>query len=90
MFIFNLIFTIEFIDLKTSPNIFIALVGNKMDQAKLRMVDSSEAENYARENDLLFMETSAKDGMNVADIFLTVCKYLFTNSISHRKLRSIN
>lgn len=52
----------------------IALVGNKTDFKDKRCVSSEEAIEYAGENGLIFMETSAKTGMNVTEIFLAVGK----------------
>lgn len=57
---------------QASPNIVIALAGNKTDLANKRSVTYEEASSYAEENALLFMETSAKSGMNVNDIFLAI------------------
>lgn len=61
---------------QASPNIVIALSGNKADLASKRMVDYEEAQAYAEENSLLFMETSAKTAMNVNEIFLAIAKKL--------------
>lgn len=61
---------------KASPNIVIALAGNKADLSNLRVVEFEEAKLYAEENGLLFMETSAKTAMNVNDIFLAIGELL--------------
>lgn len=57
---------------QASPNIVIALAGNKIDLSNKRSVEFEEASEYAEENALLFMETSAKTAMNVNDIFLAI------------------
>jgi small GTP-binding protein len=60
-----------------SANVVIALVGNKCDMAHStdnsrrshNQVSKEEGKEYAKENDLLFMETSAKVGTNVCELF---------------------
>lgn len=64
---------------QASPNIVIALAGNKTDLANKRSVEYEEAAQYAEENALLFMETSAKTAMNVHDIFLAIANKLPKN-----------
>lgn len=48
------------------------MAGNKADLASSRMVEYEEAKQYADENGLLFMETSAKTALNVNEIFLAI------------------
>ncbi|XP_077413814.1 ras-related protein Rab-5C [Vanacampus margaritifer] len=64
---------------QASPNIVIALAGNKADLANKRAVDFQEAQAYADDNSLLFMETSAKTAMNVNEIFMAIAKKLPKN-----------
>ncbi|KAM9392587.1 ras-related protein Rab-5C isoform 1-T2 [Pholidichthys leucotaenia] len=64
---------------QASPNIVIALAGNKADLASKRAVDFQEAQAYADDNSLLFMETSAKTAMNVNEIFMAIAKKLPKN-----------
>lgn len=64
---------------QASPNIVIALAGNKADLASKRAVEFQEAQAYADDNSLLFMETSAKTAMNVNEIFMAIAKKLPKN-----------
>uniref|UniRef100_A0A4X1U6H1 small monomeric GTPase n=1 Tax=Sus scrofa TaxID=9823 RepID=A0A4X1U6H1_PIG len=64
---------------QASPNIVIALAGNKADLASKRAVEFQEAQAYAEDNSLLFMETSAKTAMNVNEIFMAIAKKLPKN-----------
>jgi GTPase SAR1 family protein len=45
------------------------LVGNKCDLNHMRAVTIDEGKQFAQKNNLLFMETSAKDGVNVTAAF---------------------
>ena len=64
---------------QASPNIVIALAGNKADLASKRAVEFQEAQAYADDNSLLFTETSAKTAMNVNEIFMAIAKKLPKN-----------
>lgn len=61
-----------------SPHIIILLVGNKRDLEEEREVTFLEASNFAQENDLIFLETSAKNGENVEESFLKVSKTILS------------
>lgn len=61
---------------QANANIVIALVGNKLDLASKRSVENSEAKEFADENNLLFMETSAKTAINVVEVFTAIATRL--------------
>lgn len=50
--------------------IAIAIAGNKADLADQREVESAVASAYAKQIDAMYLETSAKDDLNVHDIFV--------------------
>jgi len=58
------------------PNVIIALAGNKADLEERRKVSQEEADNYAEENGILNLVTSAKDGTNVKSLFVQIAKKL--------------
>lgn len=64
---------------QAAPNIVIALAGNKADLAAKRQVEINDAQAYADENGLIFLETSAKTALNVNDIFMSIAKKLPKN-----------
>lgn len=72
---------------QASPSIVIALAGNKADLASKRMVDLEEAQAYADEHGLLFMETSAKTAMNVNDIFLAIGELWLICAVPRKQLK---
>lgn len=51
-------------------NIIVVLVGNKCDLEDSREVAYEEAEEYARQHGMAFIETSALDSTNVEMAFL--------------------
>ena len=53
----------------SSKNIIIILIGNKKDLEDKRQVTYEEGEAFAKENGLLFLETSAKTAFNVVESF---------------------
>lgn len=70
---------------QASPNIIIALAGNKCDLASQRQVESEEAEAYATEAGLLFAETSAKDNIGVTELFHEIAAKVPTDVGNQRR-----
>ena len=72
----------------------IVLVGNKLDQEDSiengRAVEYTEGEDFARENNFEFFETSALDGTNVDKIFSTVAEKVLKSVQEGRTNSSIN
>lgn len=61
----------------SNPNIVIMLIGNKCDLADKRQVTRAEAEEFAKNNGLMYLETSAKTDENIDEAFLTTAKLIY-------------
>jgi len=61
----------------------IILVANKLDEENNeetgRIIDTSEGEAFAKENDFQFLEASGMDGTNVEKAFLTIAELIIKN-----------
>jgi GTPase SAR1 family protein len=64
----------------------MCLIGNKIDLEEQREVSYEEGKNFAEENNLLFFETSAKDGNNIQEIFLESAT-LLVDKIENREIK---
>ena len=53
---------------KFNSNIYLTLVGNKCDLDDERKISYEEAKNYAEENNIFYIETSAKENKNVSEL----------------------
>lgn len=58
----------------SNSNMVIMLIGNKSDLDSRREVRKEEGETFARENGLIFMETSAKTASNVEEAFINTAR----------------
>jgi len=76
-------------ELKThaNPDIKIFLIGNKIDLVDTRQVSTEEAKKFQTDFDLnLYMETSAKTGVNAKEIFIEAARVLFKEYNQYKKV----
>ena len=67
---------------KGNPDINVFLVGNKVDLEDKRVVSKEMANDICDTNNIkFFMETSAKTGFNVKNIFIEAAKVLYEQHI---------
>ena len=64
---------------QASPDILIALAGNKVDLSATRCVPAEDGKAYADENSLLFFETSAKSNTNIVEMFSRIAQEVISN-----------
>jgi len=60
---------IEDVRKERGDDVVIMLVGNKSDKSEERQVSTDEGEEHAKEENVLFIETSAKLGYNIKTLF---------------------
>ena len=58
----------DILEVKTNEAVFV-LVGNKIDLENERQVSTEEGKRFAAEKNLIFQEVSAKNGMNIEELF---------------------
>jgi Ras-related protein Rab-1A len=62
-----------------NPGVCKILVGNKCDMEELRKVSTEEGAELARHFEIPFLETSAKNSINVEQSFITMSKEIKKN-----------
>ena len=63
-----------------TKNIVIILIGNKADLESQRQVSYEEGQKFAKDNDLLFLETSAKTAFNIQESFVLSAQKIILNT----------
>ena len=68
-----------------NDNMILCLIGNKCDlKSDDRKVSKIQGENYAKENNLIFFETSAKSGEGITELFNTIGNKIYEASKANR------
>ena len=69
---------------QSSKSVLLVLIGNKNDLEDKREVKYEEGEKFAKSHNMIFLETSAKTGNNVNDIFLKSVRQINQNIIDKK------
>ena len=80
-------------DLKSqaNPDVRIFLIGNKADLEEDRKVKKEEGEKYKEDQHLdLFMETSAKTGLNARNVLVQAAKILYNDYLKFDEMNNNN
>ena len=70
-----------------NENISIILVGNKID-FKYRNISTEQASKFAKDNDLLYCETSSKEGLNIESPFEKITKEIILKKQNKRNFEN--
>ena len=69
----------------SNPDAKVFLIANKIDLGNKREVTKEEGEIFKTQNKIdLFMEASAKTGINVQNIFIQAAKILYMNYLKYK------
>ena len=77
------------IEKHAKENVFKFLVGNKSDLVDQRQVSYEEAKQYADDHDLPYIETSAKEGININELFDSSIKTFLNKSNTFKGEKNI-
>ena len=76
---------LEKVQVNCPPNVTMMLIGNKADCENERQVSKEEAGQYAKEHKMLFMETSAKNRINIDESFFELTKKILPTMAKVKK-----
>ena len=63
------------------PSASIILIGNKCDLEDKRVISLAEAENFAKNHQLMYLETSALNGKNVTEAFMKTATEIYRKGV---------
>eukprot|EP01119_Soliformovum_irregulare_P002683 TRINITY_DN12940_c0_g1_i1.p1 TRINITY_DN12940_c0_g1~~TRINITY_DN12940_c0_g1_i1.p1 ORF type:complete len:203 (-),score=23.18 TRINITY_DN12940_c0_g1_i1:49-657(-) len=69
----------------TPANTPVVFIGNKVDLAAKRAVDFDTAKQFAEKEGIIYMETSAKDGTNINEAFMTLAEKIVETKYPQRQ-----
>ena len=76
----------------TEPDTVLIMVGNKVDictaDPSTRKISKSEAEKFASDNNMLFIESSAQECNNVREAFEVLLQTIYTTTTKEKDVRS--
>ena len=64
-----------------AKNAYIILIGNKTDLESDREIEENEADEFAKRYGIVYIETSAKTGLNIEESVKFLVNYLVQNDI---------
>ena len=85
----NLDIWLEEIKKNSKDDISIILVGNKID-LKFRNISKEDAENFAKNNNIIYYEVSCKDGINIDSVFDTIIKDIISKLNNNKSISDYN
>ena len=69
----------------SGPDIKVILIGNKIDLESERRISKEQGERFAKENNInIFVETSAKTGINAQKTFIDVADLLYKDYLKYK------
>ena len=86
----HLNFWLNEIKTQGNPDVKMILIGNKVDLDDKRKVSTDEGNKFNKEHGFhLFLETSAKTGLNVQKLFIEAANILYEENLSYKNRESV-